>query len=82
MLPELGAVRRQNPLDLGQTSPQFAMGRQPLPKLDEGAHDGDIHLGSLWTAEDAGEHGHPLLGEGQWSVFDVFTALQDSNLES
>lgn len=34
------------------------------PELDEGAHDGDVHLDSTPGAQDAGKHGHALLGEG------------------
>ena len=41
-----------------------AVGIHQAAELDEGAHDGDVHLHGAGGAEDAGEHGHALLGEG------------------
>jgi hypothetical protein len=47
------------------------MGRQYLPQLDEGAHDGNVHLNGARTAQDTREHGYALLGEcmdREWRV--------------
>ncbi len=47
-----------------EAASQIAMGCQDCAQLDEGAHDGDVHLDCAGTAQDAGEHGHALLNEG------------------
>lgn len=44
-------------------------------ELNEGAHDGDVHLHGAGRAEDAGEHGDTLLGEGVGEVFAVLATL-------
>jgi hypothetical protein len=43
---------------------QIAVGVHEPAQLDEGAHDGDVDLDGTGRAEDAGEHGDTLLGEG------------------
>ena len=40
------------------------VGVHQAAELDEGAHDGDIYLHGAGRAQDAGEHGDALLGEG------------------
>ena len=43
---------------------QVAVGVYETAQLDEGAHDGDVDLDGTGRAEDTGEHGDALLGEG------------------
>ena len=43
---------------------QVAVGVHEPAQLDEGAHDGDVDLDGTGRAEDAGEHGDALFGEG------------------
>lgn len=38
--------------------------RQHLPQADEGTHDFDVDLNGAFAAQDAGEHGDALFGEG------------------
>ena len=45
-----------------------AVGIHEATELDEGAHDGDVHLDGAPGAQYAGEHGHALLGEGVGEV--------------
>ena len=54
-------------LHLLEAQRQVAMRCEYLPQLDEGAHDGDVYLNRAGAAQDAGEHGHALLGEGKGS---------------
>ena len=51
------------------------IGVHQAAELDEGAHDGDVHLHGAGGAEDAGKHGDALLGEGVVEVFPVLPAL-------
>ena len=39
------------------------VGVHQAAELDEGPHDGDVHLHGAGGTEDAGEHGDALLGE-------------------
>jgi hypothetical protein len=39
-------------------------GGEQLAELHESPHDGDVHLHRALAAQDAGKHGHALLGEG------------------
>jgi len=48
-----------------------AVGIHQAAELDEGAHDGDVHLHGAGRAEDAGEHGDALLGEGVGEIFSI-----------
>lgn len=41
-----------------------SVGVHQAPELDEGAHDGDVHLHGAGGMQHAGEHGDTLLGEG------------------
>jgi hypothetical protein len=43
---------------------QVAIGVHEPAQLDEGAHNGDVDLDGAGRAEDTGEHGNALLGEG------------------
>ncbi len=43
---------------------KIAMRCEYLPQLDERAHDRDVYLNRSGTTQDAGKHGHALLGEG------------------
>ena len=38
--------------------------QEQLPETDEGPHDLDVDFDGPWTSQDAGKHGHALLGEG------------------
>ena len=51
------------------------VGVHEAAELDEGAHDGDVHFHGAWRAQDAGEHGDTLFGEGVGEVFAVLAAL-------
>jgi hypothetical protein len=42
---------------------QFLVRREHLAEPDEGAHDRDVHLDGTPAPQNAGEHGHALLGE-------------------
>ncbi len=48
---------------LRQAFGQFPVDTEQLPKPDKGPHDLDVDLDSPWASQDAGQHGHPLLGE-------------------
>jgi hypothetical protein len=37
---------------------------EQLARPNEGTHDLDVHLHGAGTTQDAGKHGHALLGEG------------------
>ncbi len=47
---------------------QFIHGKQHCPHPDKGAHDLNIYSHGARTAEDAGQHGNTLLGEGMRQV--------------
>lgn len=54
---------------------QECVGVHQAAELDEGAHDGDVHLHGAGGAEYAGEHGDALLGEGVGKIFAVLPTL-------
>src|SRR5258708_31623651 len=58
---ELLVVLLLHCLDLAR---ELAIGIHQAAKLDEGAHDGDVHLDCARGAEHAREHDDALLGEG------------------
>ncbi len=47
---------------------QERIGVHQPPELDEGAHDGDVHLHGTFRAQHAGKHGDALLSEGVGEV--------------
>jgi hypothetical protein len=49
-------------------APQIFVRGEHGADLEEGAHDGDVHLNGAIAVEDAGEHRHTLLGEGVGSI--------------
>ena len=51
------------------------VGIHQAAELDEGAHNGDVHIHGAGRAQDGGKHGDALLGECVGAVFKVFTAL-------
>jgi hypothetical protein len=54
---------------------EIAIGIHEPAELDEGAHDGDVHLDGPLGTKDAGEHGDALLGEGVGEEFPVLATL-------
>jgi len=45
-----------------------------LANSHEGAHDFDVYFDSPFAAEDGGEHGDSLLGEGEGGILGVAAA--------
>ena len=61
---ELFVVQPEPALDgVNFASELFVPGRDPR-QLDESTHYGDVDPDGAVAAQDAGEHGHALLGEG------------------
>jgi len=54
---------------------EVAVGIHEAAELDEGAHDGDVHLDGPLGPQHAGKHGHALLGEGVGEVFPMLALL-------
>jgi hypothetical protein len=58
-------------LQLRQAFGELLVDAEQLPKPDEGPHDLDVDLHGPWASQNAGKHGHPLLGEGEGQVLAV-----------
>jgi len=55
-------------LHIGDFSAQLLMSGEHGAKLEEGTHDGDVHLHGAITAKNTGKHGNPVLREGERKV--------------
>ena len=51
-------------LNLPNLTGEIFVRNHQLAKLDEGAHDRDVHLNCAGTSQDTGKHRHTLLGKG------------------
>lgn len=58
---ELGVVLL---FESGEFPGEVVVGREHLAEFYECSHDGDVNLYGAGAAEDAGEHGDALFGEG------------------
>ena len=56
-------------------APQIFVRGEHGADLEEGAHDGDVHLDGAIAVEDAGEHGNAVFGESVRKVATAAAAL-------
>ncbi len=62
---ELSVVFR---LQLGQFLGELCVAVKHLTQLNEGAHDGDVHIDGAFAVQHGREHGDALFGEGHGGV--------------
>ena len=55
-------------LQRGELARKVRIRCEHLPELNKGPHDGDVDLHRARAAENAGEHGNALFGEGVGAV--------------
>jgi hypothetical protein len=59
-----GVVALDAVFQFSQLAGKLSVGGEGLAELHESAHDGDVDLDGTPAAQDAGKHGHALLGKG------------------